>query len=138
MKAVFDTVVFVRALINPLSVWGRLAFDAEGYVLVLSPEIIVEILDVAHRSELRERFPQLNDIRLERVLSVIESAEIVEPTEAIAICRDPKDDKFFECAVAGGVDYIVSEDRDILDIGEFRGIKTVTAASFLAILDQTA
>ncbi len=138
MRAVFDSVIFVRALINPQSVWGHLAFKADGYVLILSPEIIVEILDVAHRSELRERFPQLDDIRLERVISVIESAEIVEPTEAITVCRDPKDDKFFECAVTAGADYIVSEDRDILDVGEFEGIKTVTADQFLAVLDQSA
>lgn len=138
MRAVFDTVVFVRALINPLSDWGRLPFESEGYILVLSPEIIVDILDVAHRSELRERFPRIDQVRIDRALSVLENAEIVDPTEAITICRDPKDDKFFECGVAGGADYIVSEDRDILDIDEFRGIKTVTAARFLAILDQTA
>jgi putative PIN family toxin of toxin-antitoxin system len=134
VRAVLDTVVFVRALINPRSVWGRLAFEVEGYTLVLSPEIIGEILEVAHRSELRERFPQLDDVRLERALSAIEKAEIVEPTEAISVCRDPKDNKFFECAVAGRADYIVSEDRDILDVGEYRGVKTVTAAQLLDML----
>lgn len=137
MKAVFDTVIFVRALINPKSVWGRLAFEAEGYTLALSPDIIVEILDVAHRSELRERFPQLDEIRLERVFSLIEHAEIVEPNESVSVCRDLKDDKFFECAVAARADCIVSEDEDILAIPEFRGTKTITAAGFLAILETS-
>jgi len=47
MRAVLDTVVFLRALINPHGRWGRLLFDlSDRYVLVLSPEIIKEILSV--------------------------------------------------------------------------------------------
>ena len=54
--------------------------------------------------------------------------------ERLSICRDPNDDKFFECAVAGRAQYIVSEDKDILDVGEIEGIKTVTADEFIALL----
>ncbi|MBI2914164.1 MAG: putative toxin-antitoxin system toxin component, PIN family [Chloroflexi bacterium] len=135
MRAVFDTVVFVRALINPSGRWGRLLFELnDRYVLVLSTEIVKEILDVLHRSSLRRRFPQIDDVAVDRALAVLERAEVVTPREPVSVCRDPNDDKFFECALAGRAEYIVSEDKDILATGEFQGIKTVSASAFLSLL----
>ena len=136
MRAVLDTVVFVRALINPKGRWGRLLFElSDRYVIILSPDMIKEILSVLYRPALRERFPAMAEpAELERVLSLLEQAEVVEPDQQLAVCRDPSDNKFFECAVAGGADYIVSEDRDILDVGEYECIKTVSAEGFMALL----
>src|SRR3989304_1253062 len=100
MRVVLDTVVFVRALINPKGRWGRLLFDlSDRYVIVLSPDIIKEIISVLYRPALRERFPQMADPpRLDRVLQLFEQAEVVEPAETLAVCRDPADDKFFAWA----------------------------------------
>jgi predicted nucleic acid-binding protein len=52
----------------------------------------------------------------------------------LRVCRDSTDDKFFECAKAGKAGYIISEDRDILDIGEYDGIQTVSAARSMELL----
>jgi putative PIN family toxin of toxin-antitoxin system len=135
VRAVFDTVVLVRALINPHGRWGRLLFELNDlYILALSPEIIVEIVDVLHRSSLRHRLPQVDEIAVGRALTIIGEAEVVELRERLDVCRDPNDNKFFECAVAAGADYIVSEDRDILDVGAYRGIKMATAKEFIGVL----
>jgi len=136
MRVVLDTVIFVRALINPHGKWGRLLFKlSERYVVVLSPEIIEEILSVLYRPSLRQRFPEMVEpARLKRILATLEEAEVVEPTKKLSLCRDPHDDKLFECAVEGRAQYIVSEDRDILDVGEYEGIKTITAEEFIALL----
>ena len=46
-KAVLDTGIFLRALINPFSRCGRLLNEfADAYVLVLSPAIAHEVLEV--------------------------------------------------------------------------------------------
>lgn len=73
---------------------------------------------------------------LQRLLHLLSSAEVVELAESITICRDPDADKIFECAAAAKADYIVSEDKDVLAIGEFRGARTITAADFLALLES--
>jgi uncharacterized protein len=140
MRAVLDTVVFVRALINPKGRWGRLLFEhADKYVIVLSPEIVKEILDVINRQELHRRFPEMAEMpRMGLVLSQVEEAEVVEPRERLEVCRDPNDNKFFECAVAAHADYIVSEDKDILAVTSYRGIRTVSAAEFLTILSASS
>ena len=139
MRAVLDTVVFVRALINPKGRWGRLLFNLpDRYVIVLSPDIITEIVSVLYRPALRERFPQMADPpQLDRVLRLFEQAEIVEPAEEVSVCRDPNDNKFFACALAGRADYIVTEDNDILDIGQFRGARAISAAEFTALLEES-
>lgn len=140
MRAVLDTVVFVRALINPKGRWGRLLFEhSDKYVIVLSPEIVKEILDVINRPELHRRFPEMADLpRMDLVLSRLEEAEVVEPQERLEVCRDPNDNKFFECAIAARADYIVSEDKDLLVVAEYKGIRTVSAAEFLTIVSPNS
>ncbi len=139
MRAVLDTVVFVRALINPHGKWGRLLFGlSDRYVIVLSPEIIEEILSVLYRPGLHRRFRQMAEpADIARVLALLQEAEVVEPRETLSVCRDPNDDKFFECAVEGRAAYIVSEDKDILAVGRYRGVRTVTAEEFIALLGET-
>ena len=59
------------------------------------------------------------------------AAELVDITERIAACRDPKDDKFLELAVSGKADLIVSGDGDLLDLNPFREIPILTPAGFV-------
>jgi putative PIN family toxin of toxin-antitoxin system len=137
MRAVLDTVVFVRALINPHGRWGRLLFDlSDRYTIVLSPDIIKEIVSVLYRPALRERFPQMSDgPQLDGVLALFEEAEVVEPAEEVTVCRDQNDDKFFACAVAGNAAYIVTEDKDILAVGDYQGVRPITAKKFVALVE---
>ena len=43
------------------------------------------------------------------------------------------DDKYLACAADGDADYIVSGDRDLLDLKQFIGIPIVTSRQFLEI-----
>ncbi len=72
--------------------------------------------------------------RLEFLLSLVEVAETVLVTQAINACRDPKDDKFLELAVAGHASHVVSGDADLLSLHPFQGISIVTAKMFIEVL----
>lgn len=63
-------------------------------------------------------------------------ATVVHPGEAVRLCRDPADDKFLECAVAAGADYLVSADEDLLMLQEVQGIPIVSAPVFWNLLEQ--
>lgn len=71
------------------------------------------------------------------VRSVLESY-LVDATfvtlrgDVVGICRDPKDDMIFECAVLAKANFIVSGDKDLLVIGEYKGIRVVTARQYLS------
>ena len=64
-----------------------------------------------------ERLPFVETIRVRRRLAVVR--------------RDPDDDKFLECAVAGRAQYLVTGDRDLRELGSFRGTTILTASEFL-------
>ena len=137
MRVVIDAVVFVRALINRDSIWGRLLARSDEYTILLSLEIAHEILAVIQRPELRKRLYRLSSLpELQSVLAVLTFAEGVEPKLKESVCRDPKDDKYFWCALEGRADYIVSEDEDVLAVGEYHSARTIRAADFLRILDR--
>ena len=62
---------------------------------------------------------------------IVRNSMIVEPKEKIdAVKYDPKDNIFIETAVAGNVDYIVSQDNHLLKLKDFRGIKIITPDEF--------
>lgn len=50
----------------------------------------------------------------------------------LKVCRDPKDDKFINCAIDAKAIYIVSVNNDLLTIKNFEGIEIVTARKFYA------
>ena len=136
MRVVLDTVVFVRALINPYSWWGRLIFDhADRFELIVSPTIAEEYLAVLQRPELTRKYRSVATRDLQAVLDVLSAAIIVQPAEEPAISRDPADDKFLAAAHAGGADVIVTEDADLLDLRQYEQIAIITAETFLQSLE---
>lgn len=98
-------------------------------VLCLSDEIVAEYLAVLAR---------FGDVKREAqeflaMLSEGEDVVFVTPGERIReVVADPEDDKFLACAVAAGAEVIVSGDRHLLDLGQFRGIAIVDPAGLLA------
>ncbi|MGD9891057.1 MAG: putative toxin-antitoxin system toxin component, PIN family [Dehalococcoidia bacterium] len=135
-RVVFDTVVFVRALINPYSVCGHTVFldSAPLYRLYLSRPILIEILEVLRPPELTRKFRPMAGLDSSRVLDILSFADVVEPVEIPSTSRDEKDDKFLAAAIAAKADFLVSEDHDLLVLAEFQGIRIVRCAEFLRII----
>src|SRR5665647_392764 len=120
LRIVFDTVVFVRGLINPHSRWGHVVFTHyPQYRLFLSQPVIMEILDVLRRPELTGKFRSLKGMDMARVIDILGQAEIVEVPAIPAVSRDFKDDKFLATARAAGAEYLITEDEDLLVLGEY-------------------
>lgn len=63
-------------------------------------------------------------------------ALVVEPVERVRACRDPDDDKFLELALAAGAAAIASDDRDLLALDGWRGIRILKPEAALAGLDD--
>jgi putative PIN family toxin of toxin-antitoxin system len=136
IRAVFDTNVFLRALINPHSRCGRLLGEfAADYELVFSPAIVREVLEVLHRPRLRAKFPQITQLDVTRIIALFEQAVVVEPRDVPAVSRDPDDDKFLACARAAGAAYLVTEDKDLLVLENYEGVRICQPAEFIALLE---
>jgi uncharacterized protein len=139
IKVVFDTVVFVRSLINPHSFCGKIVFaHSHRYRLFVSQPVVTELVEVLHRPELTSKFRTLAQLDLGRVIAIIGQAEVVDVPQITVVSRDPNDDKFLATAAAAQADYLVSEDQDLKVLEEHEGIKIIGAEEFLRILEQEA
>lgn len=73
--------------------------------------------------------------RLVRLLHTIADIVEVEAGEIRPLTRDPKDDYLLAPAIRAHVDYVVSGDKDLQVLGEVEGVKILSPADFLALLD---
>lgn len=64
------------------------------------------------------------------LMPLVGRMQIVESKTKIQVCRDPDDNKFIECAKDTHALYIVSGDKDLLDIGTYEEIEILTAKEF--------
>ena len=129
-RFVLDTNVIVSALLLPGSK-PRIALDRAldiGKVLVSIP-VLIELEGVLSRSKF-DRY-LLEDERKEFLGALIKEAEIIEITERITACRDPRDDKFLELTVSGRADSLITGDPDLLVLHPYRDISILRPAEFL-------
>lgn len=59
---------------------------------------------------------------------------MTEERTKVRTCRDPDDDKFIACAIDAECLYIVSGDKDLLEIEIYKDVKILTVSDFLEIV----
>lgn len=136
MRAVVDTNILIRAVIKPAGTVAPVLHELRNgaYTMLYSRELLAELADVLNRPRIRGKYG-ISDADIHTVLALILlRGEAVEPQRRIAACRDPKDDKFLEVAVAGRADIIVSGDQDLLILDPFEGIPIREPRDFLGRL----
>ena len=98
-------------------------------------EILLSQATAAELSEVlgRRKFDRYltREEREQFLATLLRDATVVEITEEVRACRDPKDDKFLELAVNGHASCLVTGDADLLALHPFRGIPILTPAQFL-------
>jgi len=79
---------------------------------------------------------KLTDQAINDLLDLIERVgQKVNPTRTIKVCRDADDNHVIEAAIEGEADYIVTYDKDLLDLKSFESVRMITPREFLEILD---
>lgn len=129
MRIVLDTNVIVSAVLfggNPRRVIE--AVLAGRHRLVTSGAILDEAAAVLSGDKFRLPAEYAERVRLE----LLEIADMVAPKRRLRVVRrDPSDDRVIECAVEGEADFIISGDKDLLDLKAYRGIGILSPAEFL-------
>jgi putative PIN family toxin of toxin-antitoxin system len=133
MKALFDTNVLVAASVTE-GVCAKLLGRArrKQFELVLSPFILEEFKNVLSR-----KFSASKDQISGACTLISEAARIVPHTSVVSgICRDPDDDQILCSALSAKADYLVTGDKDLLNLDEFHGIKIVTPGAFELLFED--
>ena len=128
-RIIIDTNLWISFLITKdFTKLDEIIFSRHG-ILVFSQELLDEFLDVARRPKFR-RFFSASDI--EEILETIdEYADFVKVQTKIEVCRDPKDNFLLSLSIDGNADFLVTGDKDLLDLTKFGETTIVTISDFL-------
>jgi uncharacterized protein len=129
---VFDTNALVSAALSKNAVSGQAFRKAVStFSIVTSSACFDELVDVI----LRPKFREYLDIKdaLDFIDNYKNIATFKLITHHVTDCRDPKDNKFLDVALAAFAQYIVTGDTDLLVLHPYHGIEIVKPAIFLAL-----
>ena len=128
---VFDASAVVSAALRADSVPERALLRAEASdVLALSAEVEAEITAVLERPRFAA---SVSPARRARILDALRGQAVwFQPAERVTDCRDAKDNKYLELALAAAADVIVSGDADLLVLHPWRGVRILRPAEYLA------
>jgi len=129
-KVVLDTNILVSALLFKGELAGIVDLWKTGKIVpMLSKEMFVEFRTVLEYPKFFLTGQEIKVIIEEEVLPFF---EITETTDRInGVCRDPDDDKFISCALSASADFIVSGDKDLLDMGKYKSVRIISASVLL-------
>lgn len=152
LRVIFDCSIFWRALFYPAGLGNdcvRLIKD--GKILhFMSKEILHEVNDVLTRRETFEKFPSVGIGEAEAFIQSVVSLSLVisNVPRTFRLPRDPKDEPYIDLAAVAEAEYLVTTDRDMLDLmtgidlvskqfrQRFRGLKVVDPKEFLKIISK--
>ncbi|MDO9713155.1 putative toxin-antitoxin system toxin component, PIN family [Paracraurococcus lichenis] len=135
-----DASSLVRAALTPASAARCLVDTALAYgLLAASGPILDEVEEVLGRPKFERWLPEADRLRFVWRLRI--AILLLEPGEAVRACRDPSDDKYLEAALAaaraaGGPEAVVlvSDDRDLLTLDPWRGIRILKPEAAFSLL----
>jgi len=137
VRVVVDTNVIVNRFLSPSGVPAQLiaAWQQQSIDIVVTESILAEYARALSYPAIKSRHG-LMDNEIRAVIQEFARFSIVVVAEATGDrpSLDPDDDKFLDCAVAGEAQFIVSGDRHLLELHEYRGVRIVRAAVLLALL----
>jgi putative PIN family toxin of toxin-antitoxin system len=117
---VFDCVVFLQSLIKESgpAVTCLNRFEQGRFRLAVSPEILAELHDVLSRSGLRQTFALLTKEKTDRLIDLLLlKAELFRHVpRRFELPRDPDDEPYLNLAIEAEARFLVTRDRDLLDL----------------------
>jgi putative PIN family toxin of toxin-antitoxin system len=128
MRVVFDTNIFISALVIPGSLAERaISRIIEGRdALAISPDIIKEVLSV-----LSSKFGREKEALSHVAVTLLDLGELVRPVQRLRVFRDEPDNRILECAAFGKADLIVTGDKEMLRLKEYMGVKITSLRDYL-------
>lgn len=130
MRVVLDTNTLVSALLfsgtasRIVSLW-----QSRQITVIVSGATLQEYLRVLAYPKFHLSDHDIRGLIEEEVLPFVETVQVRRRLAVVR--RDPDDNRFLECAVAGRATHLVTGDQDLLELGSYRGILILSVGDFL-------
>lgn len=132
VKVTLDTNIIVSGLVyggKPEQILNLI--QQPQIQVVISPILKAELIEVLIK---KFSFTQ-EKVRLTEKF-IEENFRLVYPKISLNYVKDEDDNRVLEVAVDGGCNFIITGDKELLDLGSFQGINILTADQFLKILEE--
>lgn len=137
MIVVLDTNVIVSAILSPRGNSAEIIrrWESDAFEVATSPALLMELRKALSYQRVQTHI-KLSARELNAFLRYFQSMVInSDPQETFNVIEDdPEDNRVLECAVEAKASFVVSGDRHLLHLKEYRGIVILPPAGFLALL----
>jgi hypothetical protein len=131
LRVIVDTNLWISFLIGKeLSELRPLIVNHQIQLLVC-PQLLEEIQLVASRDKMRKYFPMEHVRELVALIKWLAEEFVIESVHPV--CPDPKDDFLFALAKAGKADFLVTGDKELLQLGTVATVQVVSASEFIKL-----
>lgn len=134
MRVVIDTNILISYLIGKtLSNFDDLIIQ-DKIKLLFSEELYEEFISVVRRPKFKKYF---QEDKIQEFISIL-SPKIgwIDVNEKFTDCRDKKDNFLLDLCVSGRADYLITGDKDLLDLDPFHGTRILSQVSFEQVLNS--
>lgn len=132
MRVVFDTNIYISALVNPGGKAEQAlnrCIDGRDHLLISKP-ILEETLRV-----LADKFSRDREQLARVAVFLDELCEVIGPQQTINLLSDEPDNRILECAVAGKADCVITGDNAMLKLGEHAGVSLLSLRQYLELAE---
>ena len=133
MRVTLDTNVFISATQWESSVAHKLLIKMieKDFEVFTTQEILEEFAKVLKR-DFKYEDEEVSNI----IIKIMFFTNIIEPSVDLdVVLEDPDDNKIIECAIESESDYIVSYDKHLLKIKEYKSIKILTPEEMFEVIN---
>ena len=129
LKLIIDTNLWISFIISKKqNLLDPFLFNEKARLL-FSAELITEIQETIAKPKLKKFFKA---DALEEMLSIFEPfIDLIEVESVVTVCRDPNDNFLLALAKDGKADYLLTGDKDLLELIKFHKTKIKTITEFI-------
>jgi putative PIN family toxin of toxin-antitoxin system len=140
MQVVLDTNVFASGVLGarrsestPGEIFRR--WRRRTFGLITSPHLIEEVERTLADRFFTDRIPASDSAAAIEALK--QDARIITLTTTVSgIATHPEDDLVLAAAVSAAVDYLVTGDKKLQQLGSYQGVAIVSPRAFLTLLEE--
>ncbi len=139
MRLVLDTNVWLSGIFWEGEAYKLIrTIGSKEIEVVVTKKILVEIVEVLNHEAKFQRFVKDKKVAIEDLVRTILSMSklIVSKSKLNVIKEHPSDNKILESAVDGRVNYLVSYDKHLLKLKQYKKIKILEPAEFFRELEK--
>ena len=127
-RIVIDTNIWISFLLTKdFSLFDKIVSNP-NLILLFSSKLLEEFIEVAGRPKFKRYFSS-NDLE-ELLFQMREHGEFITVTSSTNICRDPKDNFLLSLSKDGKASYLITGDKDLLDLKRFGKTQIVTMKKY--------